>query len=169
MVSFKDVFCLSFMPLLSVASASIILIECVNMYAYIYKYLQWFMCFSEEYIGLTFLYKHVRLTRITLYFCPAKCYSSSTITVIFSLSFVYHVYMMFCVFSYVFLGLTKCGQFVVSYTCQMDAMEQTGLPYYMYKLQWWWFVPSRPLIKVSENICKILTPTRGLSLTQLHI
>ncbi|XP_053406182.1 uncharacterized protein LOC123536223 [Mercenaria mercenaria] len=51
---------------------------------------------------------------------------------------------------HVFLGFTKCGQFVVSYTCQMDAEEQTGLPYYMYKLQWWWFVPSKPLIKISE-------------------
>ncbi|XP_052766190.1 DDB1- and CUL4-associated factor 15-like [Mya arenaria] len=51
---------------------------------------------------------------------------------------------------YVFLGFTKCGQFVVSYTCQMDAEERTGLPYYMYKLQWWWFVPNRPLVKVSE-------------------
>ncbi|KAH3853973.1 DDB1- and CUL4-associated factor 15-like [Dreissena polymorpha] len=51
---------------------------------------------------------------------------------------------------YVFLGFTKCGQFVVSYTCHMDAEEQSGLPCYMFKLQWWWFVPSRPLVKVSE-------------------
>ncbi|KAL4238832.1 protein ubiquitination [Mactra antiquata] len=51
---------------------------------------------------------------------------------------------------HVFLGFTKCGQFIVSYTCHMDAEEITGLPYYVYYLQWWWFVPSRPLIKVSE-------------------
>lgn len=51
---------------------------------------------------------------------------------------------------HVFLGFTKCGQFVVSYTLQMDESERTGLPFYTYKLHWWWFVPSRPLVKISE-------------------
>ena len=36
----------------------------------------------------------------------------------------------------------------------MDASEQTSLPFYMYKLQWWWFIPSKPLIKVIRPIIK---------------
>lgn len=53
---------------------------------------------------------------------------------------------------HVFLGFTKCGQFVVSYTCTMDADHQSVLPVctYEYRLQWWWFVPNQPLKKVSE-------------------
>ena len=49
-----------------------------------------------------------------------------------------------------FLGFTKCGQYVVSYTCTMDADHQSVLPVctYEYKLQWWWFVPNQPLKKV---------------------
>ena len=65
--------------------------------------------------------------------------------------------------SHVFLGFTKCGQFVMSYTCQMDASEQTSLPFYLYKLQWWWFVPSKPLVKVSSvKFLNIRTPKKLL-------
>ncbi|XP_052827100.1 DDB1- and CUL4-associated factor 15 isoform X2 [Octopus bimaculoides] len=52
---------------------------------------------------------------------------------------------------YVFLGFTKDGQFVISYSLQVDTDENTGfLPVYVYNLQWWWFIPYKPLKKVSE-------------------
>lgn len=51
----------------------------------------------------------------------------------------------------VFLGFTKCGQFVVSYSCQLlVAAEHSTLPVYVYKLQWWRFIPNSPLHMVSE-------------------
>ncbi|XP_060075439.1 uncharacterized protein LOC132555113 [Ylistrum balloti] len=51
---------------------------------------------------------------------------------------------------HVFLGFTKCGQFVVSYSCQMMSDEHLGFPSYNYALQWWKFIPNSPLRKVSE-------------------
>ncbi|CAI9729531.1 Hypothetical predicted protein [Octopus vulgaris] len=49
---------------------------------------------------------------------------------------------------YVFLGFTKDGQFVISYSLQVDTDENTGfLPVYVYNLQWWWFIPYKPLKK----------------------
>ncbi|XP_033735700.1 uncharacterized protein LOC117324139 isoform X1 [Pecten maximus] len=51
---------------------------------------------------------------------------------------------------HVFLGFTKCGRFVVSYSCQMMSDEHLGFPSYNYALQWWKFIPDSPLIKASE-------------------
>lgn len=52
---------------------------------------------------------------------------------------------------YVFLGFTKDGQFIISYSLQVDTDENTGfLPVYVYNLQWWWFIPCKPLKKISE-------------------
>ncbi|ESO88862.1 hypothetical protein LOTGIDRAFT_219013 [Lottia gigantea] len=53
---------------------------------------------------------------------------------------------------HVFLGFSKCGKFVVSYSLQVGG-EQTNdhvLPIYDYRLQWWLFVPNKPLQLVSE-------------------
>ena len=53
-------------------------------------------------------------------------------------------------YRYVFLGFTKDGQFVISYSLQVDTDENTGfLPVYVYNLQWWWFIPYKPLKKVT--------------------
>lgn len=51
-----------------------------------------------------------------------------------------------------FLGFTKDGQFVISYSLQVDTDENTGfLPVYVYNLQWWWFIPYKPLKKVKKK------------------
>jgi hypothetical protein len=61
--------------------------------------------------------------------------------------FIY-LYLYFC--RLVFLGFTKCGQFVVSYSCQLlVAAEHSTLPVYVYKLQWWRFIPNSPLHMVN--------------------
>ena len=61
--------------------------------------------------------------------------------------FIY-LYIYFC--RLVFLGFTKCGQFVVSYSCQLlVAAEHSTLPVYVYKLQWWRFIPNSPLHMVN--------------------
>ncbi|KAK6175559.1 hypothetical protein SNE40_014000 [Patella caerulea] len=66
---------------------------------------------------------------------------------------------------HVFLGFTKSGKFVVSYSLQIggDHTSETVFPTYNYKLQWWLFVPKKPLHLVSEvrlfsegDICKEL-------------
>ncbi|XP_046374752.1 DDB1- and CUL4-associated factor 15-like [Haliotis rufescens] len=51
---------------------------------------------------------------------------------------------------HVFLGFTKSGQFVLSYSLHVDADEHTAYPVYVYRLHWWRFVPERPLELVSE-------------------
>ena len=51
-------------------------------------------------------------------------------------------------FRHVFLGFTKCGQFVLSYTHHVEADEHTAYPIYVYRLQWWRFVPYKRLRKV---------------------
>ncbi|XP_014676554.1 PREDICTED: DDB1- and CUL4-associated factor 15-like [Priapulus caudatus] len=50
---------------------------------------------------------------------------------------------------HVFLGFTKNGQFLLSYTLQVDAEEHTAYPIYLYRLHWWLFVPHRELKKVA--------------------
>ncbi|XP_078574110.1 uncharacterized protein LOC144860638 [Branchiostoma floridae x Branchiostoma japonicum] len=42
---------------------------------------------------------------------------------------------------HVFLGFTKDGQFVLSYTQLMEAEAHTGYPYYEYHLHWWVLQP----------------------------
>jgi hypothetical protein len=57
---------------------------------------------------------------------------------------IFTICIYFC--RLVFLGFTKCGQFVVSYSCQLlVAAEHSTLPVYVYKLQWWRFIPNSPL------------------------
>ncbi|XP_076353579.1 uncharacterized protein LOC143248774 isoform X1 [Tachypleus tridentatus] len=51
---------------------------------------------------------------------------------------------------HVFLGFTKNGQFLLSYTLHVVADDHTAFPYNIYRLHWWLFVPYRPLLKVSE-------------------
>ncbi|CAH1773548.1 unnamed protein product [Owenia fusiformis] len=50
----------------------------------------------------------------------------------------------------VFLGFSKDGRFVMSYSLQMEALDHTVSPVYIYRLQWWQFVPYRPLKQISE-------------------
>ncbi|GFR97553.1 DDB1-and CUL4-associated factor [Elysia marginata] len=64
---------------------------------------------------------------------------------------------------YVFLGFSKSGQFVLSYSLQIDADEHTAYPDHVYRLQWWHFVPCKRLQLISEvplfgeeNICHSL-------------
>ncbi|XP_064476464.1 uncharacterized protein LOC135390622 isoform X2 [Ornithodoros turicata] len=51
----------------------------------------------------------------------------------------------------VFLGFLSNSQFVLSYTVHFEEDDMMGLPAYKYRLQWWVFVPYRPLVKVSET------------------
>lgn len=51
----------------------------------------------------------------------------------------------------VFLGFLANSQFVLSYTVHFEEDDMVGLPAYKYRLQWWVFVPCRPLVKVSET------------------
>ncbi|KAK7492891.1 hypothetical protein BaRGS_00015838 [Batillaria attramentaria] len=44
----------------------------------------------------------------------------------------------------------KSGQFVLSYSLYLDTEEHTAYPIYVYKLQWWLFLPSKPLQLISE-------------------
>ncbi|XP_059175727.1 DDB1- and CUL4-associated factor 15-like [Physella acuta] len=51
---------------------------------------------------------------------------------------------------YVFLGFSKSGQFVISYSLQIDADEHSLYPDHVYRLQWWLFIPCKRLQLVSE-------------------
>ncbi|XP_064624795.1 DDB1- and CUL4-associated factor 15-like [Lineus longissimus] len=51
---------------------------------------------------------------------------------------------------HVFLGFSKNGQFVLSYSLHLEADEHTAFPVYVYRLHWWHFVPNRTLRQVSE-------------------
>lgn len=51
---------------------------------------------------------------------------------------------------HVFLGFTKCGQFVLSYTHSCDTDDHTLQMIHRYRLHWWVFVPYAPLRKVAE-------------------
>jgi len=65
------------------------------------------------------------------------------------------IYSLIFTFSSVFLGFTKNGQFVLSYTLNVEADEHTAYPIYAYRLQWWHFVPYKKLRKVrrTKAIC----------------
>ncbi|RUS88571.1 hypothetical protein EGW08_003671 [Elysia chlorotica] len=51
---------------------------------------------------------------------------------------------------YVFLGFSKSGQFVLSYSLQIDTDEHTAYPDHIYRLQWWHFIPCKRLQLISE-------------------
>lgn len=51
---------------------------------------------------------------------------------------------------HVFLGFTKCGQFLLSYTHSCDTDDHTLQMVHRYRLHWWVFVPYAPLRKVAE-------------------
>ncbi|XP_033636213.1 DDB1- and CUL4-associated factor 15-like [Asterias rubens] len=51
---------------------------------------------------------------------------------------------------HVFLGFSKDGQFVLSYTLNVDADDPTSFPAYIYQLYWWRFRDNKPMLKVSE-------------------
>ncbi|XP_063606430.1 uncharacterized protein LOC134781245 [Penaeus indicus] len=51
---------------------------------------------------------------------------------------------------HIFLGFTKCGQFVLSYTHSCDTDDHTLQMIHRYRLHWWVFVPYAPLRKVAE-------------------
>ncbi|XP_064106523.1 uncharacterized protein LOC135215584 isoform X1 [Macrobrachium nipponense] len=51
---------------------------------------------------------------------------------------------------HIFLGFTKCGQFVLSYTHSCDTDDHTLQIMHRYRLHWWVFVPYAPLRKVAE-------------------
>lgn len=51
---------------------------------------------------------------------------------------------------HVFLGFSKDGQYVLSYTSQMEVDLPFTLPAYAYKLYYWRFIPHEMLNKVSE-------------------
>ena len=48
------------------------------------------------------------------------------------------------------MGFSRCGQYVLSYTVQLEADEHTAYPVHVYRLQWWHFVPLKPLEKVTK-------------------
>ncbi|PSN51064.1 hypothetical protein C0J52_01517 [Blattella germanica] len=52
--------------------------------------------------------------------------------------------------NHVFLGLSRCGQFLLSYTftTELDVMSLNEV--YKYRLHWWAFVPHQKVRKVSE-------------------
>ncbi|KAH9488301.1 hypothetical protein Btru_066899 [Bulinus truncatus] len=51
---------------------------------------------------------------------------------------------------YVFLGFSKSGHFVISYSLQIDADVHSAYPDHVYKLQWWLFIPCKRLQLISE-------------------
>ncbi|XP_022109934.1 DDB1- and CUL4-associated factor 15-like [Acanthaster planci] len=51
---------------------------------------------------------------------------------------------------HVFLGFSKDGQFVLSYTLNVDADDESSFPVYVYQLYWWKFRDNQPMYKVSE-------------------
>ncbi|XP_012941436.1 DDB1- and CUL4-associated factor 15 [Aplysia californica] len=51
---------------------------------------------------------------------------------------------------YVFLGFSKSGHFVLSYSLQIGADEHSAYPDHVYRLQWWLFIPCKRLQLVSE-------------------
>ncbi|XP_013412885.1 DDB1- and CUL4-associated factor 15 isoform X2 [Lingula anatina] len=59
-------------------------------------------------------------------------------------------FQRFLTASHVFLGFTKDGQYVLSYTVTVEADEHSAYPIYVYRLQWWLFLPHKPMTKVSE-------------------
>jgi len=52
--------------------------------------------------------------------------------------------------SHVFLGLSRCGQFLLSYTYTTELDVMTFNQVYKYRLHWWAFVPHQQVRKVSE-------------------
>jgi len=46
------------------------------------------------------------------------------------------------------MGLTQCGQFLLTYTYTLDVSSNTSL--YKYLLHWWTFTPNRVARKVAE-------------------
>ncbi|XP_038068426.1 DDB1- and CUL4-associated factor 15-like [Patiria miniata] len=51
---------------------------------------------------------------------------------------------------HVFLGFSKDGQFVLSYTLNVDVEDHTSFPVYIYQLFWWRYRDNQPMYKVSE-------------------
>ncbi|XP_071484568.1 DDB1- and CUL4-associated factor 15-like [Diadema antillarum] len=51
---------------------------------------------------------------------------------------------------HVFLGFSKDGNFVLSYTLNVDTNEHTAFPVYIYQLHWWRFNHYKAMEKVSE-------------------
>ncbi|CAL1536438.1 unnamed protein product [Lymnaea stagnalis] len=51
---------------------------------------------------------------------------------------------------YVFLGFSKSGHFVISYSLQIDADDHSAYPDHVYRLQWWLFIPCKRLQLISE-------------------
>ncbi|KAJ4439787.1 hypothetical protein ANN_07915, partial [Periplaneta americana] len=52
--------------------------------------------------------------------------------------------------NHVFLGLSRCGQFLLSYTYTTELDVMTFNQVYKYRLHWWAFVPHQQVRKVSE-------------------
>ncbi|XP_034942628.1 uncharacterized protein [Chelonus insularis] len=48
---------------------------------------------------------------------------------------------------HIFMGLTQCGQFILTYTCNLDLR---GGSLYKYLLHWWAFAPKKTARKVAE-------------------
>ena len=53
---------------------------------------------------------------------------------------------------HIFLGFSKCGQFLLSYTQTEADIDLSSIPHlqYHYRLHWWLFVPYRRAKKVAE-------------------
>ena len=62
------------------------------------------------------------------------------------------VAIIYCIFRHIFLGFSKNGHFVLSYTFHVEADEHTAYPIYVYRLQWWRFRPYKLLKKVNYAI-----------------
>ncbi|XP_078479191.1 DDB1- and CUL4-associated factor 15 [Lampetra fluviatilis] len=52
---------------------------------------------------------------------------------------------------HVFLGFSKCGRFLLSYTRRLEEIDATATALYVYDLYWWGFSLSRPL----QQVCRV--------------
>ncbi|PIK57237.1 hypothetical protein BSL78_05874 [Apostichopus japonicus] len=57
---------------------------------------------------------------------------------------------------HVFMGFSKDGQFVISYTLVLDFGEDSAMPCYSYKLHWWKFRDRQPMVKAIPQKSSLL-------------
>ena len=64
--------------------------------------------------------------------------------------------LMMCVYRHVFLGFSRDGQFVLSYTMQVEVNNVVPVAGNSYRLQCWLFTPYRPLRLVRRCLCHVI-------------
>ena len=71
--------------------------------------------------------------------------------------------MLMSMCSHVFLGFSRDGQFVFSYTMQVEVNSAVSVAGNSYKLQCWLFTPYRPLHLVMHCLSHIILMMHDLS------